>query len=203
MGRNSSGVRGGLQPRDSGSGIEITGVEPLKNIKDPKLYKETAAAISRYHSVMGVRERNVKLADLPPNTGGAQTTSIKTGESTGIYLNKKMFSGTKASIEKNVRRGYNSGWLTRSNKPVAHYVTHELAHATWNSDLKGAKYKAAQKEIYKLSGKWLADKRKKGYGKYAHSDLNEFWAEVVTKAVHGTPDKYTQAAKRIVKKYKL
>ena len=40
MGRNSSGVRGGLQPGDSGSDIEITGVEPLKNIKDPKSIKK-------------------------------------------------------------------------------------------------------------------------------------------------------------------
>lgn len=203
MGRNSSGVRGGLQPGDSGANIKITGVEPLKNIKDPQVYKETTAAISRYHSVMGVRERNVKLADLPPNTGGVQTTNIKTGESTGIYLNKKMLNGTKSSLERIVRRGYDSGWLTRTNKPVAQFVTHELAHATWNSDLKGTKYKEAQKEIYKLSAKWIADKRKKGYGKYAHSNLDEFWAEVVTKAVHGTPDKYTQAAKRIAKKYKL
>lgn len=203
MGRNSSGVRGGLQPGDSGSNIEINNVEPLKNIKDPQVYKETFSAISRYHSVMGVRERSVKLADLPPHTGGVQTTDIKTGKSTGIYLNKKMLNGTKTSLEKIVRRGYDSGWTTRTNKPIAHFVTHELAHATWNSDLKGAKYKAAQKEIQKLSATWLADKKKSGYGRYAHTNLDEFWAEVVTKAVHGTPDKYTRAAKRITKKYKL
>ena len=203
MGRNSSGVRGGLQPGDSGADIDITGVEPLKNIKDPQVYKETASAISRYHSVMGVRERSVKLADLPSHTGGVQLTDTRSGKSEGIYLNKKMLNGSKSSLEKIVRRGYDSGWTTRTNKPVAHFVTHELAHATWNSDLKGAKYKAAQKEIQKLSAVWLADRKKSGYGKYAHTNLDEFWAETVTKAVHGTPDKYTRAVKRIAKKYKL
>lgn len=33
--------------------------------------------------------------------------------------------------------------------------------------------------------------------------VNEFWAEVCTKAVHGKADKYTKAAKDIIKKYKL
>lgn len=47
------------------------------------------------------------------------------------------------------------------------------------------------------------DKSKQGYGKYAKTNVNEFWAEVCTKAVHGKADKYTKAAKDIIKKYKL
>ena len=39
--------------------------------------------------------------------------------------------------------------------------------------------------------------------KYAKTNVNEFWAEVCTKAVHGKADKYTKAAKDIIKKYKL
>ena len=51
--------------------------------------------------------------------------------------------------------------------------------------------------------KWGNDKSKQGYGKYAKTNVNEFWAEVCTKAVHGKADKYTKAAKDIIKKYKL
>ena len=46
-------------------------------------------------------------------------------------------------------------------------------------------------------------KKKSGYGKYAETNVSEFWAETVTKAVHGKSDKYTKKVKEICKKYKL
>lgn len=59
------------------------------------------------------------------------------------------------------------------------------------------------KEIKALYKKWRADTKKKGYGSYGERNVDEFWAETTTKAVHGTSDKYTRAVKSIVKKYKL
>lgn len=35
------------------------------------------------------------------------------------------------------------------------------------------------------------------------TNVSEFWAETVTKAIHGKSDKYTTAVKNIAKKYKL
>lgn len=57
MGRNSGGVgaRGGLQPGDSSYKGKIKNVESLIKIKDPQVYKAVGEAISRYHSVLGVR----------------------------------------------------------------------------------------------------------------------------------------------------
>ena len=86
---------------------------------------------------------------------------------------------------------------------MAHTVTHELAHATWNSHFTGEKYKRAGQEIKTLSARWLRDRKKTGYGKYASTNLDEFWAETVTKAVHGKSDYYTNAVKKIIKRYKL
>ena len=40
-------------------------------------------------------------------------------------------------------------------------------------------------------------------GKYAETNVSEFWAETVTKAIHGKSDKYTKKVKEICKKYKL
>lgn len=82
-------------------------------------------------------------------------------------------------------------------------MTHELAHATWNSHLSSPNAKAAGKEIKSLYKKWSGDKKKTGYGKYAKTNVNEFWAETITKGIHGKSDKYTKAAKSIVKKFKL
>ena len=165
------------------------------------LNRETKDAIARYHSVLGVRQTKVKLADLPKGTLGIHATV--NGESEGVYLNKRHFNKGRKAVMESAKKGYESGWSTKTNKPLAHTVTHELAHATWNNHLKGVKQQAAGKEIRKMYGKWLKDNKKKGYGEYATTNVNEFWAETVTKAVHGNADKYTRKAKYIIKKYKL
>lgn len=202
MGRNSGGgSRGGLQPGDGTYKGKISKVESLIHIKDPQVYKAVGQAISRYHAVLGVRQRNVKLAELSANTYGVHVTAG--GKSDAIYLNKKHFNQSKNKIAADHKKGYDSGWSTRTNKPIAHTVTHELAHATWNAHLTGAKHQAAGKEVNKLYKTWLKDKKKTGYGQYAKTNVSEFWAETVTKAVHGKADKYTRAVKKICKKYDL
>ena len=76
MGRNSGvGARGGLQPGDSTYKGAIKNVESLIKIKDPQVYKAVGEAISRYHAVLGVRQRNVKLADLGSGTLGVHVTT--------------------------------------------------------------------------------------------------------------------------------
>lgn len=203
MGRNSGGGgHGGLQPGDATYKGKITGVESLVKIQDPQVYKAVGQAISRYHAVLGVRQRNVKLATLGAGTLGVHVT--QDGKSEGVYLSKKVFkTGKKEKIISDTKKGYDSGWHTKTNKPIAHTVTHELAHATWNAHMTGANQKTAGKEIGKLYTSWMKDKKKTGYGTYAKTNVSEFWAETVTKAVHGKSDKYTKAVKGICKKYKL
>jgi cell wall-associated NlpC family hydrolase len=181
---------------------EIKNVRDLATMKDNAVYREMKRGISRYHAVMGVRQRNVKLAELPSDVRGAHAS--KDGKSLSVYLNSKLYdSYSKSALEKQVRKSYDSGWSARTNKPIQHTITHELAHATWNSKMRTANAKAAGKEISALGRQWLNDKRKKGYGKYGESSVDEFWAEVIAKAVHGNADKYTRRAKAIAKKYKL
>lgn len=204
MGKSSGTDGGGRKFPEKGfqKDIKIKNPRDLATIKDNAVYREMKQGISRYHAVMGVRERSIKLADLPSDIYGAQTSV--NGQGTGIYLNANIYDNlSRKGIKEKVNKSYDSGWSTRTNKPIQHTITHELAHATWNSDMKSANAKAAGKEINKLGIQWLNDKKRKGYGKYAESSVDEFWAEVVAKAVHGTPDKYTRRAKAIAKKYKL
>ena len=202
MGRNSgSGSRGGLQPGDGNYKGKVIEVESLIKMKDPQVYKETMQAISRYHAVLGVRQREVKLAELSAGTLGVHVTMG--GKSAGVYLNKGVFNQNKAAIVASTKKGYASGWHTKTNKPMAHTITHELAHATWNAHMTGSKQVAAGKEVNKLYKTWLKDKRKSGYGTYAKTNVSEFWAETVTKAIHGKADEYTRAVKKICKKYDL
>lgn len=203
MGKSSGSD--GTRDFPKGGGVEkldIKNPRDLATIKDNAVYREMKRGISRYHAVLGVRERSVKIADLPMGVNGALANAG--GANQSIYLNSSVYDKlSRSAIEKRVRLSYDSGWSARTNKPIQHTITHELAHATWNSEMKSANAKAAGKEISKLGRQWLNDSSKKGYGRYGESSVDEFWAEVVAKAVHGTPDKYTRKAKAIAKKYKL
>lgn len=114
MGRNSSGTRGGLQPGDATYKGSIGKPEPLVNMKDPALYKATKEAISRYHAVLGVRQKNVKLAELSAGTYGVHVTA--NGKSEGVYLNKKHFMQTKKAVEASHKRGYAVGGVRKPTK---------------------------------------------------------------------------------------
>lgn len=201
MGRNSAGVQAGTNDGGGNFTGQITNIGDLVEMKDNAMYKAAKEAISRYHAVMGVRQKNVKLADLGGSAYGVHVTAD--GKSEAVYLDRKHFDTGAKNVAKAHAANYKRGWSTKTNKPVAHTVTHELAHATWNVHLKGASQKAAGKEVRTLYKKWKADERKRGYGKYATTNINEFWAETVTKAIHGKSDKYTRAVKSIAKKYKL
>ena len=199
----TAGGRGGLQPGDyKAKPIDIKNVESLKNIKDPQVYKEMKAAISRFYKELGLPDRDINLADLPATTAGVHVTFD--GKTGGIYLNKKYFKNrTKAQIQAEEKKSYKSGWSTETNKPIAHTITHELAHSVWNKSMTGVKQQAAGKEITKVYHKWLKDRKKTGYGEYAKSNVSEFFAEAITKGIHGKADQYTKTLKKIVKKYKL
>lgn len=201
MGRNSAGVKAGTNDGGGQYKGKISRVGSLVEMKDKAMYKATKEAISRYHAVIGVRQRNVKLADLGGSAYGVHVT--RGGKSEAVYLDRKHFDTGAKNVSREHSKNYKSGWSTTTNKPVAHTVTHELAHATWNAHMTGANQKAAGKEVNALYKKWSRDKKKKGYGKYATTNVSEFWAETVTKAVHGKSDKYTKAVKAIAKKYKL
>lgn len=195
------GKTGGFAGGDSNYKGEINNPKPLSSIKNNDVFRDIKQGIAKYHSRLGVRQQDIKLADLPENTNGVHVTA--SGKSSNIYLNSKVYNGKKSDIIARTKNAYASGWTTKTNKPIQHTVVHELAHATWNSHLTSPNAKAAGKEITALSKTWLKDRKKKGYGEYSRTNINEFWAEVTTKGVLGEADKYTRSAKRIIKKYKL
>lgn len=205
MGGRAGGAARGIGQRDNGKyeTFEISNVESLKNMEDRALYNATKQAISRFYKEMGMPQRKVKLADFNDDSvAGVHRT--KDGKTEGVYLNKKDFKkGTVESISKGLKSAYKNKLLTQTNKPVSHVVTHELAHSVWNAHMTGAKQKAAGKVIEGVFNQWKADKTKSGYGRYAGSNVSEFYAETITKGIHGNADAYTKQLKAITKKYKL
>lgn len=181
--------------------VMLAGSSKLSDMKHRDMEKQIMRAISRYEKVMGVRERNVRLADIGRSYG---VTYISANGSHGIFLNRKYFDTSKRNFEAAYKKSnYNNGFKNVTNRAAQHTATHELAHATWTSSYDSPKHKAAGKEIQSLYKKWSADTKKKGYGTYATKHVDEFWAEVITKGIHGRSDKYTKKAILIAKKYKL
>ena len=175
--------------------------ESISTLPDREVVKQLQRGISRFEKVMGVRERKVMVAPL---NGAYGVTYIGSDGSHGIYLSKSAFSGKRKDVENAYKKAnYDTGFKNKTNRAIQHTVTHELAHATWCSSYSGSKQKAAGNEIRDLYRKWMWDKKKKGYGTYGASNVDEFWAEVVTKGIHGKSDKYTRKAIRIARKYKL
>ena len=58
-GRSGGGAFSGKG--DSNYKGSISGVESLKNIQDKKLYNEMKAAISRYHSALGIPQPHTQF----------------------------------------------------------------------------------------------------------------------------------------------
>lgn len=203
MGRNSGGIvdlgSGSAKSKQVAKAVATS--SPLDSIADRAVVKELHRAISRYHAKMGVKEKNVRIADI---NGLGVTYIDKDGKSTGILLNASFFDRKKKVVENDYRiNEYLTGHKSKTKTPLQHTLTHELAHATWNASMSSKNAKAAGKEISVLYQKWKNDNKKKGHGRYGRKDVSEFWAETVTKALHGDSDKYTRAVKRIAKKYKL
>ena len=202
MAKTSGGLRktGGFKGQDSNYKGSVKNIRPLASMKENAVYREVKQGIARFHAVLGVRQKEVHLADLQGAIGVHVTEN---GVSKAVYLNAKTFDQKKPSIVSEVKGGYKTGFLTQTNKPIQHAITHELAHATWNSHLTSPNSVAAGKSINRMYNNWMKDGGKKGYGAYAKTNVNEFFAETATKAIHGTSDRYTRGVRGIIRKYKL
>jgi len=205
MSKANGGVRsktGGLG-RDGGGAYDgsLLNEESLSAISDRALRRDIQQGISKFESRLGIRQRKVKLAELEGAYGVHVTASDGRGNmvSQGVFLDSNTFkNATKEQIVKNKLEAYKSGFSTKTNKPSQHTVVHELAHATWNNHLTGKKYKDAGREINKLYRSFLRESPS-GFGSYSRYNVNEFFAEGITKHVLGKSDKYKKGLRKIVK----
>lgn len=215
MGRNSGGTNNYAKGTGAGIAVNSNGRKltakqvqkmtasagSLGSMQHRDMEKQINRAISRYEKVMGVRERHIQIADTP---GAYGVTYIGPNGSQGIYLSRQHFDTSKKKFEAAYKASnYDTGFKNITNRAAQHTVTHELAHATWTSSYASAKYRAAGKEIQYLYKQWSKDKKKKGYGSYGKTNVDEFWAEVITKGIHGKADKYTRKAIGIARRFKL
>jgi hypothetical protein len=196
-----SGNTGGIG-NDRGGNYQgsINNIGSLKEMQNRDLQRQVQQGISKFESRLGVRS-DVRLADLSGSVGVART-NLTTGK-TEVFLNRKHFEvATPKDVKAYKKRAYDSGFLTKTNKPTQHTVVHELSHALWNSHRRDEKSVKAGKDIAKVHKAFMRDNSSK-YGSYSKTNINEFFAEVMTKGVLGKSDKYTNALFKIAKQNKL
>ena len=84
--------------------------ESIDNLEHREVVKQLNRAISRYEKVMGVREKNIKVAEM---SGAYGATFIGSDGSHGIYLNKSIFNKHRNAIESSYRKhNYETGLRT-------------------------------------------------------------------------------------------
>ena len=120
MAKTSGGTRpnreGGLKVGDDNFKGKTGMPQSLKTIQNKAVYDAVMDAISRYHSVLGVRQKKVKLADLPEGYGGVHVT--RNGDSEGIYLNKAIFQPAERAAAASPLMPKSRAALWRSVSPL-------------------------------------------------------------------------------------
>lgn len=197
---NVTGNTGGLSNDGGGnSNINITNIGSLKAMKNRELQREIQQGISKFESRLGVKS-DVKLATMEGAVGLAKTDL---SGKTEVFLNRKHFEKADVkTVNEYKNRAYKSKFLNKTNKPTQHTVVHELSHALWNSHKPQEKHQKAGKEINKLYKNFKKD-NPKSWGSYSKTNVNEFYAEGITKGILGESDKYTKSLIKITKKYGL
>lgn len=215
MGRGTSGsVRqlsndgGGEIPLDDKDEI-IQNDESISQIQNDNLRKDIQQGISKFESRLKLKTRSVQIAEFGgrfENAAGLALTNASTGE-VKVYLSSKYFkNGTVNSVSKLMRSSYDANWSVRTNKPTQHIVVHELAHALWtdkNPRKNSVKARKAMSNLFGRYKKAYARGELRNFGKYSTKNVNEFFAEVVTKGVIGNSDKWTDSVFNIIDKYNI
>lgn len=188
---------GGIEGKDNPTNYKgkITQVAGIRDIKDERARLQVQRAVSEFEKQYGLPTQNVKIATLD---GGV----VGLGGQDTVILNRQFYDNSDKLI-KAKRAAYESKWSVPTTSPLRHTVIHELAHAQWQSGRPGVP-KGLTAGIQKLYERYRAEVRKGNnpIGKYATSNIDEFWAEGITQATIGKKQSYySTRLKKLLKKF--
>lgn len=191
----SPGPKGGTEGRDTNYKGSIKSIGGIADIKDTRSRLAVQRAVSQYSAQYGLPTREVKTAILSGGVFGI-------GGKDSVILNRQYYDNAEKLIALK-QKGYASGWSVKTTSPLKHTVIHELAHASWQSSRVDAnpRLTAGIKALYK---RYQADVRRgvNPIGKYAASNIDEFWAEGITQGTIGRKQSYySTRLRRLLKKY--
>lgn len=218
MGRGSGGTKGGasgskrpwvtLVPNNKISiGIDKRAwkySKELSTIADKKVYNEVMDGIAKFNSIFGMddHQKNILLGTLKSGAAGVTYYTKGTGKIAGILLDKGTFMRSYDDLVKTVEKQVNSGYWVKTKYPAQVTVVHELAHTLWNSGWWSSMDQGKMAMTFsRFRNKYNTreELKKAGWGAYARTSPNEFFAEGLAKHILGKPDEFTKVIMEVAK----
>ncbi len=176
-----------------------------EEIQQMNLDVQVAAAvlqgICRVEAEFGPIDFSIGLSeDLRLCEGGLACCSVKDNS---ILLAREYFlESSYDTLETIMNQNVKNKFHPECRMKVASVVAHEMCHAVWNTiERQGVRL---CDEVVEVMKGWVADmqkQRKRFYMSYAAQNVFEFWAEMLTQHMCGTPDTYTGQVMAIAHKY--
>ncbi len=184
--------------------LERIGIDPhlekFTTLPDEKIKQDFIEAYRSLREIFpSLEDIPVRIATFSKADGGYALID-KSGNCGAILLNKLIIGSTKkAALERQ-----NIDFGIKTNNPIGAILIHEFGHSLWTPQLyTNDETDYAIIELYIDWEKEYKSGKLPEYGKYVASNIDEWWAELFAKAIIGPPDKFTQRAIEITKKYLL
>lgn len=170
-------------------------------ISDIKVSASILSAIAKVQSEFGPIDFSLKMSQKVRLAKGALACcSIKDNT---VTLSKEYFGmSSYDTLETVIARTIKNQFHPETEMKVPSIVVHELCHAVWNMiEWKGHKLADEVGEIMKRWLQFMHKQHKCASMTYASANVFEFWAEMLTQSLCGTPNAFTDEVKALAKKY--
>lgn len=147
-------------------------------------------AVSRVEAEFGPVDFNLGLSETLRITDGAVACCTRDND---VILSREYFKESSFdTLESIMCQSVRNKFHTENRNGVSSILVHELCHAVWNNIEKQGVRLAD--EVSPIMKEWVREmhKQKQPYFlTYAYTNVFEFWAEMLTQALCGSPDRYT------------
>lgn len=151
---------------------------------DERVEVELRLAVAKIEAYLGPIDFTLKIEDRL-HEGALACCNIKTNE---VTLSGEYFANTEKEIlDGIVEQTRKNQFHPYSKLRTGSVLIHELSHAVWNMIVwTGVDLKKEVAPIAKKWDEWMTQNKKQACLSYAATNLDEFWAEMLTEAVDGS-----------------
>lgn len=170
-------------------------------IKDFKISACILSAISKVQNEFGPIDFTIEMSKEVRLSKGALACCVVADNT--IILNKEYFGmSSYDTLETMINRTIKNQFHPNTKMKVSSIVVHELCHAVWNTIEKNVP--SLKSEVETIMKRWIKFSNEHNKGAelaYASANIYEFWAEMLTQSLCGTPDEFTEEVKALATKY--
>lgn len=157
-------------------------------------------AVCLVETEFGPVDFDLRLSDTLRIGNGAMACCTRENE---VILGREYFKESSfETLETIMCQSVKNKFHTESRNSVSSILVHELCHAVWNSiERQGVKL---ADEVMPIMKEWVTemDRQKLPFFlAYAYTNVFEFWAEMLTQSLCGSPNRYTKQVLAVAHKH--